>query len=232
MTDALIGHTGFVGGNLARQRHFDEFYNSQNIEDIRGREFDLVICAGAPGTKWVANENPEEDWAKIVRLAQAIPFIKARHFVLISTVDVLGCKDAYGSHRATVEQVVRTYHTRATIVRLPTLFGPGLRKNALYDLMRGRRLDEIAPNATYQWFPLDFLDDMDWPDVCAQAPIHQWGSVPITMEEIRAEFFPDAVIGSPRDDAAAYDVPMTVEIPRSDLFAAMRYFLRQERADA
>ena len=35
-TRALIGHTGFVGSNLARQGAFDALYNSSNIESIAG----------------------------------------------------------------------------------------------------------------------------------------------------------------------------------------------------
>ena len=38
MRTALIGHTGFIGSNLARQFAFDECYNSKSIGGIRGRE--------------------------------------------------------------------------------------------------------------------------------------------------------------------------------------------------
>ena len=51
---ALIGYSGFVGGNLLRQRSFDACFNSSNIEAIAGRSFDLVVCAGAPAEKWKA----------------------------------------------------------------------------------------------------------------------------------------------------------------------------------
>ena len=37
MPDALIGHTGFVGGNLAAQHPFNTWYNSKNIEAVRGK---------------------------------------------------------------------------------------------------------------------------------------------------------------------------------------------------
>jgi hypothetical protein len=46
--DALIGHSGFVGTNLHRQRPFDYLYNSKNIGDICGRSFELIVCAGIP----------------------------------------------------------------------------------------------------------------------------------------------------------------------------------------
>lgn len=44
--NALIGHTGFVGSNLREQHEFDVFFNSRNIEEIKGGEFDLLVCAG------------------------------------------------------------------------------------------------------------------------------------------------------------------------------------------
>jgi hypothetical protein len=59
MSSALIGHTGFVGGNLRRQGSYDELYNSKNIESIAERSFDLVVSAGAPAAKWIANREPE-----------------------------------------------------------------------------------------------------------------------------------------------------------------------------
>ena len=34
MNSAIIGYTGFIGGNLVNQYHFDQFYNSKNIESI------------------------------------------------------------------------------------------------------------------------------------------------------------------------------------------------------
>lgn len=48
MTKALIGYTGFVGTTLLKQTKFDDFYRSTNINDIKGKKFDLVVCAGAP----------------------------------------------------------------------------------------------------------------------------------------------------------------------------------------
>ena len=68
MADALIGYTGFVGSNLLRQRAFDATYNSKNIGDIAGREFELLVCAGAPAAKWLANSKPDEDAANLDRL--------------------------------------------------------------------------------------------------------------------------------------------------------------------
>ena len=53
---ALIGFTGYVGGNLHAQ--FDGYaglFNSKNIGDIGKRKWKTVVCAGAPGFKIGAN---------------------------------------------------------------------------------------------------------------------------------------------------------------------------------
>jgi hypothetical protein len=46
--DALIGYSGFVGSTLLKQRHFDSLFRSTNIDEIVGKTFDMVVCAGAP----------------------------------------------------------------------------------------------------------------------------------------------------------------------------------------
>ena len=43
MKKALIGYTGFVGSNLQAQIKFDDFYNSKNIQDIKDKEYDVVV---------------------------------------------------------------------------------------------------------------------------------------------------------------------------------------------
>ena len=61
MKKALIGHSGFVGGNLKAQMNFDHFFNSTNIAEIRGQKFDEVYISAAPAEKWRANKEPEND---------------------------------------------------------------------------------------------------------------------------------------------------------------------------
>ncbi len=62
---ALVGYTGFVGGTLHRARSFDVLINSKNADDLRGGDFDLVIHAGVPAVKWIANKDPAADRAAI-----------------------------------------------------------------------------------------------------------------------------------------------------------------------
>ena len=88
MPDALIGYTGFVGGNLLRQHPFTGLYNSKNIDTIQGREFDLLVCSGAPAEKWKANADPAKDLEILTGLMNHLRQVRARRVVLISSVDV------------------------------------------------------------------------------------------------------------------------------------------------
>jgi hypothetical protein len=174
MADALIGCTGFVGGNLLRQAPFDDLYHSRNINDIRGRHYDRLVCAGARAEKWKANLDPEGDRAGMRSLMTALEHVQARQVILISTVDVYpepvgvdettpidpACASAYGRHRFELEQVLAARFD-PLIVRLPGLFGAGLRKNVIYDLLNENQVHKINPANFYQFYNLDHL----WTDI-------------------------------------------------------------------
>ena len=208
--DALIGHTGFVGSNLLRQRAFDATYNSTSINDIDGRRFASVVCAGVSAVKWWANRNPEQDLAGIEALMRRLDTIEAGHFTLISTIDVYDRPvtvdeddepdpehlHAYGRNRLMLERYVAARFERHLVVRLPGLFGTGLKKNVIFDLMHGERLDAVNPASVFQWYPLDRL-------AADLARARQLGlgllnlaTAPLGMEAVCARLFGDAAIGT------------------------------------
>ncbi len=146
---ALIGYTGFVGTTLRRSLACDALYNSANVEQIAGQAFDEVICAAAPATMWQANRDPDADRANIRRLFDALARAEAGRVILISTIAVFDdpaasytesraafeAGTAYGRHRRELEELVTARFTQTHVVRLPALFGPGLRKNFVFDLI-------------------------------------------------------------------------------------------------
>jgi nucleoside-diphosphate-sugar epimerase len=174
MTDTLIGHTGFVGGNLVRQHTFDALFNSTNIDEIAGRSFNLVVCSAAPAEKWKANAEPERDLGNIERLARALDHVEAQRVVLISTVDVfLSPVDvdeasptpmtglhAYGRNRRRLEEVLAARFD-TLIVRLPALYGRGLKKNIIYDLLHDNDVRKIDSRGVFQFYNVDRL----WSDI-------------------------------------------------------------------
>ena len=98
MTKALIGYTRFVGSNLLRQQHFDDCYNSANIDTIDGKSFNMVVCAGVPAEKWIANREPIKDRQNIQQLTRHMQTIEADKFVLINAYGHrinIHCRDEY-----------------------------------------------------------------------------------------------------------------------------------------
>jgi len=88
MRTALIGYTGFVGSNLADQYAFDDVYNSKNIADIEGQEYDLVVSAANRADMWRINQEGQQDLAEIKEYIGHIEKAKIKKLVLISTVGV------------------------------------------------------------------------------------------------------------------------------------------------
>lgn len=173
--NGLIGYTGFVGGNLRQQAAFDALYRSTNIAEIAGQSFDLLVCAGAPAVKWLANKEPAPDWANLQGLMAHLGTVTARQMILISTVDVYPtpvdvdeatpidetANHAYGRHRRLLEKFVVAHFPDTLIVRLPGLFGPGLKKNIIYDFLHQNQVAAINPNSVYQFYDLNRL----WADI-------------------------------------------------------------------
>lgn len=168
MPTALIGCSGFVGGSLQRQARFSELYRSSNANQMRGKSFSICVCSAAPAQKWIANQNPFADRETIDILIDNLTTLSCDIFVLISTVDVFrsprGVTEdtnideeglyAYGLHRRILERFVESNFSNYLIVRLPGLVGPGLRKNAIFDLHNGNNLHALDSRGVFQFYPM------------------------------------------------------------------------------
>ncbi len=144
----LVGGTGFVGGNLLATGNFTASYHSTDIENAFGTNPDLLIYSGVPAAMFLANQNPEADLDIMRSARDNIKKINAKKTVLISSICVFADSKgkteldtptaenlpAYGANRLQLEQWVREDFADALIVRLPALYGIGLKKNFLYDL--------------------------------------------------------------------------------------------------
>jgi len=213
---ALIGHTGFVGSNLRQAVQFDVLVNSSKVDELRGRRFGLVVCAGARAEKWKANRDPAADLAGIERLTSVLREVRAERFVLVSTVDVFeapagldesapaDARHAYGRHRRMLEQLCAERFD-AQVLRLPGLFGPGLKKNALYDLLHENEVEKIHPQSTYQFYDVRALwDDAEKAHGAGIRLLHL-ATEPLAMGEIAARCF-GLELRVPAGAPARYDV--------------------------
>ncbi|CAH1193320.1 hypothetical protein PAECIP111893_00433 [Paenibacillus plantiphilus] len=220
MTTALIGFTGFVGSILLQQTSFDALYNSKNIEEIQGKHYSQVVCAGAPAVKWKANQDPEADWDNLSRLMSYLSQVQADEFILISTVDVyqkpIGVDEdsaiavenaqAYGKHRYFLEEFVRKQFSRHFIVRLPGLFGKGLKKNFIFDLMNENCLHLTDYRSVFQFYDMSRL----WNDLSivreAGVGTINFATEPVSAEEVATVCF-DRVFRNETDNPSIkYDM--------------------------
>jgi len=157
MSNLLIGYTGFVGSNLDHNK-YDIFINSKNYKDIKNKTFDNVVCSGFSGTKYLANNNPKEDWRRINSLLEVLLTIKCNYFKLISTIDVY-YDHPYGKHRSKIEEILLNKFKNIKIFRLSGIYGKNIKKNAIYDLLRNNNLNQISLDDQYQWYSLSDLEE-------------------------------------------------------------------------
>ena len=148
MNTALIGYTGFVGQNLLKQSKFDDLYNSKNITEIRNKTYNLAVCSAIPASMWLANNHPEKDFNNILSLLNNLKQSDINKIILISSIAVFkqpvtGFDEessdfedvlAYGKNRRFAEQFILENFKDCHILRLPALFGSGLKKNFIYDI--------------------------------------------------------------------------------------------------
>lgn len=143
----LVGHTGFVGSNLAAQATYDGLFNSRNIEAAFGLQPELLVYSGVPSEMFTANSDPEKDRAITENAFANIEKIRPKRLVLISTVAVYDNKlqtdedykidpeqlTPYGKNRYALEQQVHCAYPDSVIIRLPAIYGQNLKKNFIYD---------------------------------------------------------------------------------------------------
>lgn len=196
MSKMLVGYTGFVGSNLAQQIKFDYLVNSKNISEFVGSEVDELIISAGDARKWLANKEPENDLVHINKLFSDVSKIKPKSVMLFSTVDVYENKDGvyegdfevakqpYGRHRWQFEQRVKEHFENVRVVRLPGLFGNGLKKNIIFDIIVGKDISGFNPDSAFQWFHLNDLKKII--QYCEHNNVSELNvtSEPVTVSEV------------------------------------------------
>lgn len=249
VNNALIGHTGFVGSTLLRSRSYEGLFNSGNIESIRGRHFSSITCAGVSAVKWLANREPEQDRLAIARLVEPLKDVTADKFILISTVDVypdpngvnetdipdIRTAQPYGAHRRHLEEWICEKFNNVLIVRLPALFGYGLKKNVIFDLMNLNQTEKINPNGVFQWYPMRrFASDLERLDASGETVVNL-AVEPVATADIASEFFPRVEIGPKDSLPVSYDMRTrfpellggrgNYHIARGEVFQELRVYI-------
>lgn len=169
---------------------------------------------------WLANQNPTADRANLDRLASCLSKVRAEQVIVMSTVAVYpnpvevdedspideAAQTTYGKHRLLLERRLAEHFPKVLAVRLPGLFGQGLKKNALYDLLHQHELHKIHANSGYQFYDLDRL----WADVstalASGLSLVNFATQPVSIQEVAREAFGFDFTNAPGTCPARFDV--------------------------
>ena len=157
---AIIGYSGLIGTNLLNQykgkyKNIDLF-NSKNSNKLKNKKYDLVFCSAMPAEKWFANKYPKKDTLNRDKLIKNLTKLNTNLIVLISTIDVHK-NHIYGKNREYLEKFVKNKFHKYLILRLPAVFGKGLKKNIIFDLLNKNQINNIYNNDCFQWYDLSYL---------------------------------------------------------------------------
>jgi nucleoside-diphosphate-sugar epimerase len=159
---AIIGGKGFVGSAYVRwceRRNVEHLViTRENYAQHVGTSCSLLINANGSSSKPLAEGDPVRDFdLAVCTVRSSLVDFKYRRYVYLSSCEVYpDCADTeatvedslldsrrqshYGFHRYLAELCVRHTADQWLIFRMGGFTGPGLRKNAIYDILFGQRL--------------------------------------------------------------------------------------------
>ncbi len=158
----ILGAKGFLGSALVNacreQGHEYRGIDQNEYSEYVAHDCDLLINANGNSRKYLAQQAPGEDFAlNVTSVRRSLEDFRYRKYVLFSSADVYpdasspattdensaldpARQTPYGFHKYLAELCVRHRAQRWLILRLSGFVGPGLKKNAVHDVLRGNSL--------------------------------------------------------------------------------------------
>jgi nucleoside-diphosphate-sugar epimerase len=250
----ILGGNGFVGSAFARlcarQGREHVVITRENYDSLRGKACKIFVNANGNSRKRLPVEQPLADFDQSVRSVRAslVDFAYDR-YVFLSSCDVypdcstpertgedsaldLSCVSPYGFHKLLAEQCVRHVSPRHLIFRMGGFVGPGMKKNAIFDILGGGPL-WLDPESELQFLPTDrlALAVLDLAERVQNETFNICGRGTIALGEVIALVGRPVpvVAGAPR---VRYEIQLSkilqaIELPESR--SAVLEFVRQQR---
>lgn len=179
----IIGGEGYVGSAYPRlfQRLGLEHrvITRANYADFVGQRCDVLINANGNSKKFMADRDPKWEFDASVRsVLHSIEDIKSDCYIHLSTGDVypethspevsLESQDIdsrrqsrYGLHKHMAEHLVRSLHPRWIVMRMGGFVGPGMLKNAVFDMLNEQPV-WLTPGSELQFIGTDTAARLVW----------------------------------------------------------------------
>lgn len=177
----IIGGKGFVGSAIVRaccRRSLEhQILAHDTIDRFAGTFCDILINANGNSKKYMADREPLWEFDASVRSVRAsLVNIHTARYIHLSSCDVypdcsspdsthedqildITKQSAYGFHKYLAEQCVMRYAPQWLIFRMGGFVGPGLKKNAIYDILHGGPL-WLSPQSELQFIHVDTAADI------------------------------------------------------------------------
>ena len=179
----ILGGNGFVGSAYARLlaslgvEH--TLITRDNYAALIGAECDVLINANGNSKKFLANRDPKAEFeASVSSVVASLADFKAAKYVYLSTGDVYPQQHSpevtredqaldtramsrYGLHKYLAEQYVRAAHPNWLVFRMGGFVGPGMKKNAIFDILNGPQI-WLAPDSELQFISTDAAARLVW----------------------------------------------------------------------
>jgi nucleoside-diphosphate-sugar epimerase len=177
----VIGAAGFIGGNVSRHLQSKgipvrEAFRQTPLEQLADEVFDAVFfCAGNSRT-YLSERDPLACLVENVHAVYAyLTALRYRTWIQVSSVSVYppNCPEKaeeiplsahevsiYGMHKLLGERYVTRFAPRWVIVRPTSFFGPGLKKNLLFDLQAGKRDIYLTTDSLLDYIPVRTFADI------------------------------------------------------------------------
>ena len=191
--DSQVGYSiigpGFVGKLIANQLHVNNIYNRANLDSLPNLSHKTVILAAPTGNRITVNRDPQRDLDDCVSIVNTLKNTQFNRIVYISTVDVF-VESSYGQNRLWLEQQIQQFPNH-TILRLPALCDPSIKKNVLFDLANRQWLDKVSLESTIQWYPTNRLSQDITYAIEHNITELNLVSAPVCNRDIVSKFVPD-----------------------------------------
>jgi len=179
----VLGGRGFVGSAIVRHLQSagieHRAISRDNFEAFRGTSCDVLINANGNSKKFLSDREPLTDFDLSVRsVADSLQAFRFGRYVLLSTGDVYPRQDLpagtledsnidpaaqsrYGLHKLLAELQVRNVARQWLIFRMGGFVGPGLKKNAVYDMLTDAPV-WLSPMSELQFISTDAAARLMW----------------------------------------------------------------------
>lgn len=172
MTIFVLDGKGFLGSAILRRCAELGIpccsIGKSEYSDYRGRQCDVLINANGNSRKYLALDSPLDDFEmNVASVRRTLEDFRFGKYILLSSADVYpdssspettgesleldpALQSRYGFHKYLAELCVRHRAPHWLILRLSGFVGPGLRKNAVYDVLNGNPV-WVSPDSEFQY---------------------------------------------------------------------------------